>query len=114
MKKLVAFLAASLLLVLAPAAALATHKNGHIRPPACEVAQGAAPEKNKHCYPPAESVENSGGRALGPNFPDGQPSNEEGGGIAFWMVALGAAGLGGAGLLLWRSVRARGAAPKPS
>jgi hypothetical protein len=119
MKKLLALVAAALLLSLAPTAALAVHKDGHQRPPACDISQGQAPEKNKHCYPPLESEENSEGRALGPNFPDSGPSSSgpsnEQGGIAVWMVALGAAGLLGASLLArQRVVHARKVAPKPS
>ena len=120
MQKLLALVTAALLLVLAPAAALAVHKGKeHKRPPACEISLGQAPDKNKHCYPPLESEENSEGRALGPNFPNSGPSSSgpsnEQGGIAVWMVALGAAGLLGASLLArQRVVHSRKVAPKPS
>jgi len=120
MQKLLALVTAALLLVLAPAAALAVHKGKeHKRPPACEISLGQAPDKNKHCYPPLESEENSEGRALGPNFPNSGPSSSgpsnEQGGIAAWMVALGAAGLLGASLLArQRVVHSRKVAPKPS
>ncbi|MGH2709574.1 MAG: hypothetical protein ACRDH9_00005, partial [Actinomycetota bacterium] len=53
--------AAWMFLIMFGGPALATHKDGHQKPPACEKAQGQAPVKNKHCYPPAASAPTSQG-----------------------------------------------------
>jgi len=119
MRKILGLIAAVSLLVfvLGAGTALARHKEGHQRPPACDTSKGKAPQNNKHCYPPAESPATEEGRAFGPDLSDGKPPpGSSGGGITVGMAALAAAGAMGVGLaaLGLRARSRRKAAPSPS
>ena len=118
MRKILGLMAAVSLLVfvLGAGTALARHKEGHQRPPACDTSKGKAPQNNKHCYPPAESPATEEGRAFGPTFPDATRPPAGPGGITVGMVTLAAAGTMG-GVLLALGLRTRfrrKAAPSPS
>ena len=117
MRKILGLMAAVSLLVfvLGAGTALATHKDGHQRPPACDTSKGSAPQNNKHCYPVAAGPVTEAGGGPSPEAGALQGSSQSGGGFTIGMAAAGAAGLlVGSLLLRWRWTRARSRRPKLS